>query len=593
LHRFKLAVLVAAIASLAPAAAAAAPGATPSAVPDAASQSSRMPIDQYIHESWSRLQRSMTDCKSLVDPKTHTAPVLYLPYGMAEPASVQALRQACGVRVEHLPRKITAPGALMPAEIPTPGLLYLPNAYVVPGGRFNEQYGWDSYFILLGLIHDEHFDLARGMVENFFFEIENYGNLLNANRTYYLTRSQPPLLSSMIRMVYNAEVSQTPQAYRKADAWLAKAYGYAVRDHALWIGPEHRAGDTGLARYHDLGEGPVPEMSDDSTYYPDVIRWLLDHPQVKTDFLVLLGSDEHTYQGSGGFIGEGPPPSSQDAEKLRKQSCDFKASQVCAHAHLGPYWLSRAFYEGDRADRESGFDTTFRFGPFSGSTENYAPVGLNALLYKYELDLAWMADHLHKPDEAARWKAEAAARRQAMDTYLWSAKAGVYFDYNYVTQKQSTYNYLTTFYPLWASAASATQAKAVEGNLALFLKPGGVAMSTTDSGVQWDLPYGWAPVTYFTVDGLEQAGDATDARKVAERFMQSVRNEYASDGTIREKYNVVQSDANIHVTAGYTENVIGFGWTNGVYLRLEQLLATPRQDAATALGIEKRGNSIP
>jgi alpha,alpha-trehalase len=181
-------------------------------VGQAQSASAPVPIDRYIHESWSKLQRSMTDCASLVDPKTHSAPVLYLPFGFAEPPSVRALHTACGVEIEHLPKKIAYPGELMPADVPTPGLLYLPNPYVVPGGRFNEQYGWDSYFILLGLIHDEHFDLARGMVENFFFEIENYGNLLNANRTYYLTRSQPPLLSSMIRMVYDAQVSQTPHA---------------------------------------------------------------------------------------------------------------------------------------------------------------------------------------------------------------------------------------------------------------------------------------------------------------------------------------------------------------------------------------------
>jgi alpha,alpha-trehalase len=529
-----------------------------------AQKPAQVPIDRYIHESWSKLQRSMTDCASLVDPKTHSAPVLYLPFGFAEPPSVRALHAACGVEIEHLPKKITHPGELMPSDVPTPGLLYLPRPYVVPGGRFNEQYGWDSYFILLGLIHDERFDLARGMIENFFFEIENYGNLLNANRTYYLTRSQPPLLSSMIRMIYDADVSQTPQAYRKADAWLAKAYGYAVRDHALWTSPEHLAGDTGLARYHDLGAGPVPEMADASTYYPDIIGWLLAHPDVRTDYLA-----------TGPALAAAAAPTAAQSAEIARISCDPDHSEVCLHAHVGSRWLTPNFYQGDRAMRESGFDTTFRFGPFSGSTEDYAPVGLNALLYKYELDLAWMADHLHKPAEAARWKVEAAARKQAIDKYLWNAKAGMYFDYDYVSGKQSTYEYLTTFYPLWAGAANPAQAKAVRSKLALFLKPGGVATSTTDSGVQWDLPYGWAPITYFTVSGLARSGDAADARTVAQRFMQSVRNQYASDGTIREKYNVVQSDANIYVTTGYTQNVIGFGWTNGVYLQLEQFLAAP------------------
>lgn len=527
-------------------------------------------IDNYIHASWTQLQRSMTDCASLVDTKTtDQAPILYLPAELPEPAAVRSLQAKCGVRAEHLPKRIDHPGALMPAEVPVPGLLYLPHPYIVPGGRFNEMYGWDSYFILLGLVHDEHTDLARGMVENFFFEIEHYGNLLNANRTYYLTRSQPPLLSRMIRMVYDADVSATPQGYRKADAWLATAYNYAVRDHALWLSPEHLAGDTGLARYHDLGEGPVPEMADASTYYPDIIRWLLAHSAVKNDYLVTWNDTA----------------ANADPKQLANISCNPSISAVCAHAHVGNHWLSRSFYEGDRAMRESGFDTTFRFGPFSGSAQQFAPVGLNALLYRYEVDLAWMADHLHKTSEAEQWGQQAAARKAAMDKYLWNPRNGLYFDYNYVTHTQSTYNYITTYYPLWAGAASPAQAKAVAANLSLFLKPGGVTTSTTESGVQWDLPYGWAPTTYFTVGGLVRAGDLADAKTVAQRFSQSVATTYTNDGTIREKYNVVQGDAHVVVSAGYKQNVIGFGWTNGVYLKLQQLLNGPADDAALELGV--------
>ena len=48
----------------------------------------------------------------------------------------------------------------------------------------------------------------------------------------------------------------------------------AEKDYSTWTRPEHLAGSTGLARYFDYGNGPVPEMADDSTYYPDVIRWL-------------------------------------------------------------------------------------------------------------------------------------------------------------------------------------------------------------------------------------------------------------------------------------------------------------------------------
>ena len=166
------------------------------------SAADRARIRDYIHNAWDTLSRSMSECKSVVDPKVHQVPVLYLPADLPTPPAVEAMRKSCNVDVRHLPRVIHHIDEVPPSELPVEGLLYLPNRYVVPGGRFNEMYGWDSYFILLGLEHDGRRDLAKGMVENFFFEIANYGAILNANRTYYFTRSQPPFLSSMIREVY-------------------------------------------------------------------------------------------------------------------------------------------------------------------------------------------------------------------------------------------------------------------------------------------------------------------------------------------------------------------------------------------------------
>ena len=164
-------------------------------------------IDTYIHQGWDSLSRSMAECKSLVDPKVNAPPLLYLPLGAPTPPELVRLRGQCNIQIAHLPHRITHLGDVKESEIPRPGLLYLPNRYVVPGGRFNEMFGWDSYFIILGLLRDGRVDLAHGMVENFFYEIENYGAVLNANRTYFLTRSQPPLLSSMIRAVYDAEIA--------------------------------------------------------------------------------------------------------------------------------------------------------------------------------------------------------------------------------------------------------------------------------------------------------------------------------------------------------------------------------------------------
>jgi alpha,alpha-trehalase len=508
-------------------------------------------IRAYIDNSWGTLSRSMIDCKSLVDPKLTTAPILYLPAGMATPAAVSAIEQQCNVTVRHLPNKIEHMGDVRVSDIPVEGLLYLPNRYVVPGGRFNEMYGWDSYFIILGLVEDKQIDLAKGMLENFFFEIENYGAILNANRTYYFTRSQPPFLSSMIR-----EVFEHPADKPLSKAWLARAYDFAKRDHALWTSPIHQAGDTGLARYRDLGEGPVPEMADDSTYYPDIIRWLLAHPNVHTDYLINAPDN----------------PTPEQAAELAKTSCDITTSKVCAQAHVDGHRLTAAFYHGDRAMRESGFDPSFRFGPFSGSTDEYAPVCLNSLLYKYERDMEHFATLLGRPAEAAEWKQRANARRDAINKYLWNPDTGMFYDYNFVTKQRSTYNYVTAFYPLWAGLATSEQAASMRRHLALFEHDGGLAMSDDDTGIQWDLPYGWAPTNWLAVKGLAQYGFKADAEQIASKFNATVLQNFLHDNTIREKYNVVDGSANVAVATGYKSNVVGFGWTNGVFLKNNDLL---------------------
>jgi len=513
----------------------------------ASAQSARPDITEYIHTGWDTLSRSMSECKSVKDLKVTTAPVLYLPAGMAVPPAVAAMQQECAVQVEHLPRKIDEMGDVKVAEIPKEGLLYLPNKYVVPGGRFNEMYGWDSYFIILGLVQDGRVPLAKGIVENFFFEIENYGAILNANRTYFFTRSQPPLLSSMIAEVYG----QT-----RDKAWLARAYGLAERDHSLWTSGAHLAGDTGLARYTDIGAGPVPEMADDSTYYPDVIRWLLAHPEVKTDYLLDAVAS----------------PDARQADELAVTSCDVRTSKVCASAYVDGHRLSAGYYRGDRAMRESGFDTSFRFGPFSGSTDQFAPVCLNSLLYKYEMDLAQFATELGRSKDAAQWKTRAANRKAAMNRYLWNKEADAFYDYNFVTKSMSDYNYVTAFYPLWAGLATPEQAASEEKRLSVFEHEGGMAMSDRASGTQWDMPYGWAPTNWLATQGLERYGFKDDAMRIAGKFTHTVETNYLTDGTIREKYNVVSGSANIKVAAGYKANVIGFGWTNGVYLKMEALL---------------------
>jgi alpha,alpha-trehalase len=218
--------------------------------------------------------------------------------------------------------------------------------------------------------------------------------------------------------------------------------------------------------------------------------------------------------------------------------------------------------------RESGFDVSFRFGPYGADTHRFAPVGLNSLLFKTEKDLEQMSTLLGHADEAREWANKAAQRREKIVKYLWDQRRGMFFDYNFATGRQSTYDYATTFYPLWAGLASDDQARAVDASLHLFEQLGGLAMSTHQSGAQWDYPYGWAPIHLLAVEGLRRYKFNADADRISFKFLTTVLKNFRNEHTIREKYNVVSQSAVTHVVVGYHQNVMGFGWTNGTFLEL-------------------------
>jgi len=508
-------------------------------------------IKAYIASGWGTLTRSMTDCKSVVDPKLSAPSVLYLPAGFAVPAAVQKLRQDCNVQVENLPFAIHGPGEADPDKVATHGLLYLENPYVVPGGRFNEMYGWDSYFILRGLLRDGKVDLARGMVDNFFFEIEHYGTILNANRTYYLTRAQAPFLSSMIMAVY-----ETEKESGKVDrAWLAGGYEYTKKDYAMWNREPHLAGKTGLSRYYDFGIGPTPEsLQDESGVHRKVAAYFAAHPELANPYL------------AGRKLGE---KADRHDPSFTIQVCDVPLTMARPECETkSGIHLTPEYYKGDRAMRESGFDISFRFGPYGAGTHHFAPTCLNSLLYKTERELAEMATILGRPTEAEEWQARAKERAAKMQELFWDASRGLFFDYDFQAGKRSDYEYATTFYPLWAGWATPEQARAVARNLSIFERTGGVAMSPRDTGMQWDYPFGWAPLQMITVEGLRKYGLSEDANRVSYEFLSNVLENFQRDGTIREKYNVETKSTESGVAAGYQANVIGFGWTNGAFLTL-------------------------
>jgi alpha,alpha-trehalase len=520
-------------------------------LPDPTNSPGLEPILGYIAKTWDTLTRSMEECTTVVDPKLAENSVLYLPAEMAVPSQVADMQKRCHIQVKSLPEKITHPGQIDTNKLDPQGLLYLEHNYVVPGGRFNEMYGWDSYFIVRGLVRAGRLDLAKGMVENFLFEIEHYGTILNANRSYYLSRSQPPFLTSMILSVYEAEKT----AGREDKKWLERAYNYAAKDYEMWVREPHAAGETGLSRYYDFGDVPAPEsLKDETDHYRRVAAYFVMHPELDRGYLERepIERPNSTSVGKHYAIGVCEAP----FEVSAKPDCEDAAGAT----------LSKEFYRGDRSMRESGFDVSFRFGPHGAGTHHYAPVCLNSLLYKYERDMEAMSRILDRPRQEAKWRARAAARGKNIQKYLWDAEQGMFFDWDLHRKERSTYVYITTFFPLWAGVASKEQAAAIMKHLGKLEQPGGLVMSPYESEGQWDFPYAWAPTQLVAIEGLRKYGFNADADRISYNFLSMIADNFRHDGTIREKYNAVTRSSETAVKAGYNINVVGFGWTNAVFL---------------------------
>jgi alpha,alpha-trehalase len=481
-------------------------------------------IQKYIKQSWHTLTRSNAQlAKAAVDPKFHPTQADYRwPVYVSRSENLQRIEQSLRAQMkpEDFARIELRRLPSDPREIHEQGLLYVPYPYVVPGGRFNEMYGWDSYFIQVGLVRDGEIELAQNVVDNFLYEIENYGRILNANRTYYLSRSQPPFLTQMILNVYR----------RKRDLnWLRQTVPAIEKYYRFWTSEPHLTKETGLSRYYDLGDGPAPEVLSDEkdaegrTHYDRVKEYYRTHEVADYD------------------VG-------QYYDKEKDQ-------------------LTPLFYKGDRSMRESGFDPSNRFGPFNIDIIHYDPVCLNSLLYLMETDTAEIMRMMGRPRDARRWMERAEKRRQSVNRLMWDEKEGLYYDYNFQKGAVRRYPFATSFYPLWVGIADRRQAARVVSNLHLFERAGGLQTSTNASGNQWDAPFGWAPLQMIGVWGLRRYGYQREADRITANFLSTVLKEFIQHNTIVEKYDTVRRESEISsgIKFGYTYNVIGFGWTNAAF----------------------------
>src|SRR5262249_35044456 len=186
--------------------------------------------------------------------------------------------------------------------------------------------------------------------------------------------------------------------------------------------------------------------------------------------------------------GEGPAPEVVASELDRKGRTDYELIAAWYRKHKTEnaqrYYdvahdrLTPLFYKADRAMRESGFDPSSRFGPFSSEILDYNPVCLNVLLYRMERETEQILRIAGQERKAERWGRRAEERAAAINRLMWDPRAGLYFDYNFTHRSLRRYPFLTTFYPLWSGIASREQTVRVMSNLPKFERAGGLQTST-------------------------------------------------------------------------------------------------------------------
>ena len=390
------------------------------------------------------------------------------------------------------------------APVEGSSLLPLPYSYIVPGGRFREIYYWDSYFTMLGLQESGEYEVMANMINNFAYMLNKYGHIPNGNRTYYLSRSQPPFFSMMLDLLAEQKGNSVYALYQNA---LVKEYNYFMDKTANTKHVVTMPDGSILNRYWDQGTRPRQE-----SFYPD-----------------------------------------------STVAIDYKGNRAMLYKNL-------------RSGAESGLDFSSRWfadGEHLSTVEvtNFVAVDLNGLLYHLELTLAKSYKETGNLLRANYYAQLAERRKKAINKYLWNAKDNWYYDYNISGKKLSSEITIMGITPLFFNVASKEQAHAAaQFAKAQLLKSGGFVTTLKNTGQQWDAPNGWAPLQWLAIKGLENYEEHELAKDAAERWAKLNIKVFHRTGKMMEKYNVENID--LEAGGGEYQSQDGFGWTNGVLLKL-------------------------
>jgi len=466
-----------------------------------------------------QLERVFADGKTFVDMVPRESPAAIMAaYDREKPAGREALaafvaRHFAAANVpsanptmrEHI--RALWPILGRPPIVPAQGssALTLPAAFVVPGGRFQEFFYWDTYFTMLGLKADRQQPMIESMLANFVALIERYGHIPNGTRTYFLSRSQPPFFALMLDL---SDDRDPALAHRRLAALKA--------EYAYWMaGASCLKGDGACQHVVRMPDGSLLNRYWDAR----------DTPR-----------DESYAEDRATAAAAAPRPASQVDRDLRaaaESGWDF-----------GSRWL------GDGRTLATIHTT------------DIVPVDLNSLMWNMERSIARRCAALGDQACARDFTHRADVRRAAVSKYLWDARGQRFADFDRKAAAPTPVVSAALLSPLFVGLATPDQARATARlTEARLLAPGGLRTSLARTGLQWDTPNGWAPLQWIAIEGLERYGEKKLARELAERWLGTVATFYKQTGRMIEKYDVEERAA-----GGGGEYAVqdGFGWTNGV-----------------------------
>lgn len=394
-------------------------------------------------------------------------------------------------------------------------LVAVPHEYIVPGGRFSEQFYWDSYFVMLGLAADGEWSTIAGMMRNYAYMVRKFGLIPTANRTYFLSRSQPPFFAQMVELLAN---------HRGRTRTYAEFMPTLLAEYRFWMKGRKIA-----------GERP------DRPAYARVVR-------MPNGVVLNRYYDNKTT----------PRPES------RRE--DIETAELAYNQNKDKIFLDL------RAGAESGWDFSSRWFRTSHDiqsihTTDIVPIDLNALLYQLERMIADIYTLAKQPILAKRFHNLAERRADTIRRYCWDEQRGYFMDYDFRSGHTTGRATLAGVFALYATIATPEQAAKVAVVIERdFLKKGGLITTLESNGQQWDAPNGWAPLQWVAIRGLRVYGYDTLADTIRDRWLATNEMVFATERKMVEKYDVVNPGAG---GGGEYPLQDGFGWTNGVYAALK------------------------